>query len=84
MSMALMNKFHELHKQALAEQDYESSMVFTTAEDLTDGLLKGGPASGPERLLSALTSNRDRLAGTPEGNAWALAVTVAEEFFTQP
>lgn len=74
-SRHLMDHFNKLAKAALAAEDYFTAQAFTTAEDLTDGLLKGYPADGPNRLEVAFQHNADRATGA-EREAWLKALTI--------
>lgn len=79
LSKVLSDRFHELHRTALAEDQYGAAFVYGTAEDLTDGMLKGtGVARGPA-LIEAFERNADRAADSEEREAWLTAVRVARE-----
>ena len=82
MSMALMNAFHDLDRSEARVERYYASQVYSTAADLTDGMLKGGGAEGPQRLHNALIHNRDRQGILPEEyDAWDFAAELVADHF---
>ena len=79
LAKILCDRLYELGREALRAEDFESSMVYSTAEDLADGLLKGTDyGEALPRLLRAYEVNGARADSEAERSAWARAATEAK------
>ena len=77
----LMDLFYAKNREALAREDYEGAIIFSTAEDLVNAVHHGLHSSEWfPRFITALTSNMEG-AETPEAAAlWLEAIETAEAF----
>lgn len=84
LSKVLCDRYHELNQAAMAEDEYGVAFVYSTAEDLTDGMLKGTGVTKAPFLIEAFERNAARTDDADERDAWLNAVTVAREVLNLP
>lgn len=75
--MEIMDSLDAKRREALAQENWHAAMVYSTAEDLTDAMLKGKhfpDASAP--LLESFTHNKTYYANEAEAEAWDEAITI--------
>lgn len=80
-SYELSLKYDAEARTARSIGDYASAMVFTAAEDLTDGMLKGIVyEAGIVHLIEAFEANASIAYDEVERTAWHRAIAIAREF----